>query len=339
MLCVDGARGEGGGQLLRTALALSLLSGEPLRLENIRAGRRRPGLMRQHLTCVQLAATVSNASLEGAALGSKALTFRPNAVRAGEYHAAIGSAGSTTLVLQTVLPALLNASGPSTLVLEGGTHNPHSPPFDFLELAFLPLLNRMGARVAVRLERAGYYPAGGGKVRITVHPCVRLLPLELLERGPVRSHGARAVVAALAPEIARRELAVLEHRLGWKKDVLHAFQAPEATGPGNVLMATVASDFVTEVFTGFGAKGRSAESIGEEVASEVEAYLGAGVPVGVHLADQLLIPLAMAGAGAFRTLDLSLHAQTQLELLGQLAGAHFHVKPSSVGVLVSLGGG
>jgi len=326
MRTVDGSQGEGGGQVLRTTLALSLLTGEPVTLVHIRAGRARPGLMRQHLAAVQLASRVGDAEVEGAAPGSQRLVFRPRGVTPGDYEMSVGTAGSATLVLQTVLPALLVARGPTTLVLEGGTHNPLAPPFDFLAESFLPLVNRMGPRVEARLERWGFYPAGGGRMVVRVRPAERVAPLELLDGGPVRRVGARAVVAGLSADIARRELAVLERRLGWTSDTLHVEQRPASEGPGNVLLATIQREQVTEVATGFGEKGRSAEAVAEEVASEVSAYLEAGVPVGAHLADQLLIPMAMAGAGAFRTLPLSLHARTQVQLLEQLTGARFTVR-------------
>src|SRR6202140_4872670 len=159
MILIDGSIGEGGGQILRTALGLSMVTGQPFRIENIRAGRDKPGLLRQHLTAVNAAAEICGANVEGAAISSRELSFSPGNVKSGEYTFSIGSAGSTTLVLQTVLPALLAADGPSSLTLEGGTHNPHAPPIDFLEKAFVPLVNRMGPTVHVALERAGFYPA------------------------------------------------------------------------------------------------------------------------------------------------------------------------------------
>src|SRR6185295_18962730 len=159
MLKLDGSVGEGGGQILRTALALSALTGQPFQIDRIRAQRRKPGLMRQHLTAVRAAAEVCQATVAGDSLGSMALSFVPGAVKAGSYSFAVGTAGSATLVLQTVLPPLLVAAGPSTLTIEGGTHNPLAPPFDFLERSFLPLVARMGPQFEARLERWGFYPA------------------------------------------------------------------------------------------------------------------------------------------------------------------------------------
>lgn len=186
MIIIDGSIGEGGGQILRTALALSMVTGQPFRIENIRAGREKPGLLRQHLTAVNAAATICTATVDGAAIGSRELTFTPEKAKPGEYTFSIGSAGSTTLVLQTVLPALLTADGPSSLTLEGGTHNPHAPPIDFLERTFLPLINRMGPTVTVTLERAGFYPAGGGRVVVKIQPAAKLSSVHL----PVRRNQA-----------------------------------------------------------------------------------------------------------------------------------------------------
>src|SRR5258705_2280598 len=195
MLTIDGSFGEGGGQILRTALALSLVTGKPFRIENIRAGRKNPGLLRQHLTAVNAATEISRSEVMGAAIGSRELTFAPGSVVAGTYAFAVGTAGSTTLVLQTVLPALLVASGTSKVILEGGTHNPFAPPFDFLEKTFLPLVNRMGPQVTAELERPGFYPAGGGRMNVTVEPADALRELALPARGEVRARRAKAVVA------------------------------------------------------------------------------------------------------------------------------------------------
>src|SRR5512133_1574470 len=181
MITIDGSMGEGGGQVLRTSLGLSLVTGQPFRIDNIRAGRPRPGLMRQHLAAVRAAAQISSAKVAGDEIGSRGLSFEPGPVRPGDYAFAIGTAGSATLVLQTVLPALMTASGPSRLKLQGGTHNPWAPPFDFLAKALLPLLGRMGPTIAAELIRPGFYPAGGGEFVVTIQPTPRLGPLELVE--------------------------------------------------------------------------------------------------------------------------------------------------------------
>ncbi len=333
MRVIDGAQGEGGGQVLRTSLALSLLRGEPVKIVDIRAGRARPGLLRQHLTAVNLAARISDAEVEGAEPGSRELIFKPRAVRAGEHAIAVGTAGSTTLVLQTVLPALLVAKEKSSLVIEGGTHNPLAPPFEFLARAFAPLIERMGPRLKLTLERPGFYPGGGGRLRAEIEPVEKLGALVLRERGPLKSRSAHALVAGLSKRIGERELAVLAHKLNWS-DGLEVRELPAELGPGNVLHAVIEHEQVTEAFTGFGEKGIRAEAIGAAVADEVRAYLVSKAPAGPHLADQLILPLAMAGAGSFVCTGLTLHARTQLALVRELTGMPLHEEKLEDGVAI-----
>jgi RNA 3'-terminal phosphate cyclase (ATP) len=317
MIHIDGSIGEGGGQILRSSLGLSMVTGQPFLIEKIRAGREKPGLLRQHLTAVNAAVAICGASVAGNAISSGELSFSPGEVVAGEYNFSIGSAGSTTLVLQTVLPALLLADGSSTITLEGGTHNPHAPPIDFLAKAFLPLINRMGPRVTVELERAGFYPAGGGCVVVKIEPAAKLLPLHLPGRGEIKRRLARAVVAALPGGIARRELQQVARRLNWAEDQLQIRQLPDAWGPGNLLTLEIESEHVTEVFTGFGMKGVSAEAVADQAIQQVRRYLTAGVSIGEYLADQLLLPMAIAGGGSFITLSPSEHTRTNIEVIAR----------------------
>jgi RNA 3'-terminal phosphate cyclase (ATP) len=314
MIVLDGSEGEGGGQILRSALALSLLTGTPFRIDKIRAGRPRPGLMRQHLTAVEAAAAVGGAEVSGAAVGASSLVFRPGRVRGGEHRFSVGTAGSTTLVLQTVLPALLTAAEPSLLVLEGGTHNPASPPFDFLVRSFLPLLARMGPRVEATLERPGFYPAGGGRLRVRVAPCPRLQPFELEDRGAIVKRAARAVVSNLPWSIGQREIQRLGERLGWEAGAF-CVEEVESAGPGNVVLVELACEHLTEVFVGFGEKGVRAEAVADRAADQLTAYLASDAPVGPHLADQLVLPMALAGGGRFRTAAPTPHTRTQLAVV------------------------
>jgi RNA 3'-terminal phosphate cyclase (ATP) len=325
MLTIDGSQGEGGGQVLRSSLALSLVTGRAFTIAKIRAGRKKPGLMRQHLTAVNAAAAVGQARVTGAALGSVELTFEPGAVQAGEYHFAVGTAGSATLVLQTVLPALLCAPGPSTLRLEGGTHNPWAPPFDFLAKTYLPLVNRMGPTVSAELGRPGFYPAGGGELLVRVTPADRLRPLELLERGDVRRVIATAKVAHLSRSIAERELKQIGVRLALSDRDLIVEEVTGSRGPGNLVTIEVQCAHVTEVFTGFGERDVAAEAVAGQAIQQAQRYLAKGQPVGEHLTDQLLIPLALAGGGAFRTLGLSPHAQTNIEVIKAFLDVEFEV--------------
>ena len=326
LLTIDGAGGEGGGQIVRTALSLALCTGQPIRVSQVRPHRAKPGLRQQHLTAVQAAVKVSGGYAKGAAVGSLELEFYPGPVRPGEYTVAIGTAGSTNLVFQTLLPALLTAATPSRLILEGGTHNPLAPTFEFIQQAFLPLINRMGPRVEARLERYGFYPAGGGRWNADIQPCQRLQPLRLGERGAVLERQAQALLARLPDHIAQRELQMVAALLAWKPAFLQAV-AVSSSGPGNCLNLIVRSEQVTEVFTGFGQRGVRAEQVAVEAAEQVRRYLAAGVPVGEHLADQLLLPLALAGGGEFLTLHPSRHTLTNQAVIQQCLPVTFEMAP------------
>ena len=339
MIVIDGSQGEGGGQVLRTSLALSLVTGKPFRIENIRAKREKPGLLRQHLTAVNAATKVSDAAVEGAQLGATTLTFVPRAVRGGDYRFAIGTAGSTTLVLQTILLPLALASDPSTLAIEGGTHNPHAPPFEFLESAFIPLLQRMGAGVELELVRPGFYPAGGGEIRVRITPLRRLGALHIEERGEIVSRRVRAVVANLAYTIAQREVHAAAEELGWGEECQQAHTLTGSAGPGNAVSITVASENVTDVFTSFGARGVSAEQVAHDAAKQTRRYLNSTAAVGEQLADQLMLPLALGDGGSFTTTPLSGHSTTNLDVIRRFVDVTITVTEISRGlVLVRFGG-
>jgi RNA 3'-terminal phosphate cyclase (ATP) len=317
MIHIDGSFGEGGGQILRTSLALSLITRQPFRIERIRAARKKPGLLRQHLTSVLAAARVGSAHVEGAAEGSRELTFVPQTLQGGRYAFDIGTAGSTTLVLQTVLVPLLVAPQRSTIELSGGTHNFGAPSFDFLTRSFLPLLARMGARVEARLERPGFYPAGGGRIVVEIEPAQRLGALELRERGAIVATRARAVVANLPLDIAQRELNVVGTKLRWRD--LRA-ESISGVGPGNVITLEIESEHVTEVVTGFGRRGVRAEAVASGAIEEMQRYVDVDVAAGEHLADQLLLPMAIGGGGAFTTVRPTLHTTTNAEVIRQFTG-------------------
>jgi len=334
MLTIDGSQGEGGGQILRTTLALALVTGTPVRLKRIRAGRQKPGLLRQHLTAVRAAAEVCGATVGDDRLGSCELEFKPGQVQPGDYAFHIGSAGSTTLVLQTVLPPLMLATERSTIVLTGGTHNPHAPPVDFLDLAFLPLINRMGPKVTVSLKRPGFYPAGGGRIEVSIEPVGKLLPIELVERGLIRRRLCRAFLAGLPAHIAERELATVGRLLDWPQECLRTCTwegdvGQRNKGQGNTVTVEVESDRVTEVFTGFGQRGVPAEAVAETAAIEARHYLEAGAPVGEHLADQLLLPLALARGGAFVTMRLTSHATTNIDVIRNFLDVKIAIREES----------
>jgi RNA 3'-terminal phosphate cyclase (ATP) len=322
---IDGSFGEGGGQILRSALAISLVTRRPFRITKIRAGRKKPGLLHQHLTSVKAATAISQAEVKGDSLGSQDLYFAPKTVTPGQYHLAVGTAGSCTLVLQTVLPALLTAGGRSELRLEGGTHNPFAPPFDFLAKTFLSIVYRMGPKVTATLKRSGFYPAGGGEIEVSIEPAATLSGIDLLERGQIKKRLARAMVARLPRSIGERELKVVQDRLAWDRSHLQVEEVKDSRGPGNALIIEIESENITEVFTSFGQRGVPAEEVADKNIREVQEYLASGVPVGRHLADQLLIPMALANGGKFRTLPLTEHTSTNVQVLKQFLDVDIQV--------------
>ncbi|MFW9080125.1 RNA 3'-terminal phosphate cyclase [Pseudomonas sp. P2757] len=309
---LDGA--IGGGQVLRSALSLSMVTGRAFRIKQIRAKRSRPGLLRQHLTAVMAAADVCGAKVEGAQLGSMQLNFEPGPIRGGEYQFAIGTAGSCTLVLQTLLPALLQAPHASRVRISGGTHNPLAPPADFLSNSWLPLLRRMGADVDLQLLRHGFVPAGGGEIEATVQPS-QLQPLNLCERGVLLSQRASALTAGLAPTVAARELDRVARRLSMPAQNLIHVCLDAGRGPGNVLLLEYAFEHVSEIFSAFGQVSLRAETVADAAINQAADWLRSGTAVAEHLADQLLLPMVLAGGGSFTTPRLTEHLQSNIAVI------------------------
>jgi len=319
-LVIDGRQGEGGGQVLRTALALSVHTGRPVQLQHVRGGRKKPGLKRQHLACVRAAMAISGAVVRGDELGSEELAFFPGELRGGDFELRVGSAGSAALVLQTVLAPLLFADRVSIVRVHGGTHNAWAPPYDFLAESFLPCVAKLGVEVTVELEEVGFFPAGGGVLVATVHPIQGAKRLELLERGRELDHYALIRRAHLDAGIADREWRAVAQTLHWtsakRRDMTH----PESRGPGNAVHLVSCFEHITEVVTAFGAKGRGAKFVGSAAAKEMRRYLASDAPVGIHLADQLLLPMAMLAGGAFRTLSPSKHLLTNRDVINAFLG-------------------
>lgn len=312
MIELDGSFGEGGGQIIRSALALSVVTGKPFTVKHIRAKRSKPGLQNQHLTAVRAAATICGAAVDDARLSCSQFTFSPGQTMAGQYHFNIGTAGSTMLVLQTVLPPLMISNSVSELTLQGGTHNTHAPPFEFLQQTFLPIIERMGPKVSIELDRYGFYPPGGGQVRVTVHPA-DLQKLHLGRRTKCNL-SARALLVKLPKHIGERELALIKKELPSvsRSAVEHS---ENALSPGNVVFINARWDELTETFTQIGERGLPAETVAERACTETKAYLKVQAGVGEHLTDQLLLPMAMAGGGSFFTVQPTLHTMTNIEVI------------------------
>jgi RNA 3'-terminal phosphate cyclase (ATP) len=316
---LDGSFGEGGGQILRTSLALSLLTGRAFHLRNVRARRPKPGLQAQHLTSVRAAAAVGAARVRGATLGSTDLTFEPGPVTAGKYHFNVGTAGATGLVLHTVyLPLALRGAAPSEVTLVGGTHVTTSPCFHFLELTWRLYLEAFGVRVSLRMVRPGFYPRGGGVVVASVQPCARLRGVRLPPRGRLTATGFSAV-AGLPAHVARRQARRAVYRLGQhglKADV----RAEEwEGGPGSVLAVELDTAPAPTLFFGLGARGKPAERVADEAADQVIAFLNADdALVDGHSGDQIVLPLALAeGPSEFSVAEVTLHLITNVGVIRQ----------------------
>lgn len=338
MINIDGAQGEGGGQIVRSSLALSIVTQRPVTIENIRAGRKKPGLLRQHLTCLEAATWISNACASGGELGSSKLVFEPNPVTPGTYDFQIGSAGSTSLVLQTILPALMLADSSSEVTVTGGTHNPAAPPFDFLTQAYAPQVAKMGPKIAGTLEAYGFFPAGGGKIRFEIEPSSSLRGLELLARGGDTNPSVTAIVSDLNRTIAERECDTIRRKTNWRSDCFHIVEVEQPRGPGNVVMIELAAPNVTEVFIAFGKQGVKAEQVARGALREARRHLASAAPVGQYLADQLLLPMGLAAsqgqASQFLTTSLSQHSKTHIDVLHAFLDIDINVQENEEGTFL-----
>jgi len=319
-IIIDGSEGEGGGQVLRSSLSLSAITGKPVRIEAVRGGRKKPGLLRQHLTALRAAAEICGADVEGDELKSSEIAFHPGEIKSGDYSYTIGSAGSALLVAQTVLPILSFADGPSTVIIEGGTHNEWAPTFDYFNRAFLPQFHKMGGHCETELLTHGFYPAGGGVIKLTVSPADTPTPLSLLKRGDRVSEKADVLLANLKRSIGERELKTLIRHMNFEPsrgEIRHV----DSPGPGNVVGVVLEHENVTEIFTGFGKHGVKAETVANGAVRLAQDYLSAvdatgnAPATGEYLADQLLLPMALLGGGSFTTTEISQHSRTNMDII------------------------
>lgn len=309
---IDGSQGEGGGQILRTALSLSMLTGIPFELVNIRAGRKKPGLMRQHLVCVQASQRISNAIVQGAELHSQKLYFQPQQVQAGKYDFQIGSAGSTILVLQTLLPVLMMQNEASQITIHGGTHNPMAPTADFIEHCFLPTIQQIGIQVDFECKQAGFFPIGAGQISVTIHPWVEKQKFSVLNKGKLLEINAFAAALNIQPNIADRELEVLNNKLSLTQRKRLNFQG---ISQGNTAFVVLNYEHHQQVFSALGEMKKSAEKVAHDLAEDVQSYLAIDAVVDEYLADQLLLPLALGQGGEFTAQVINEHTKTQADII------------------------
>ena len=325
-IVIDGSTGEGGGQILRTSLTLSCITGKSLHIENIRAARRNPGLAKQHLSCVRAACKICNGRAQGATKGSKVLDFQPEPVQSGDFHFDIGSAGSASLVIQTILPALFLADKPSAVTVTGGTHNPMAPPFDFLNETFLPAIETASFGGNCKLIKHGFFPAGGGKISFNIQPWREQSNriVDLCRQGKEPQIHARIYTAKLPERVAQRQRELLLQSKLNVKNTEH-IKVEDSDGPGNCVMIRLCGGERTTVFTAFGMRGKPSEEVISEVLGLTEDFLTSEAAVDRFLADQLLIYMAIAKAGSFTTNECSSHLQTNMEVIKKLLPVDFSV--------------
>lgn len=325
MIIIDGSMGEGGGQILRTSLALAALLGREIKIINIRAKRPRPGLQRQHLISVKAVAEITNAEVEGLRLGSTQLIFKPKTIKSGSFRFDIGTAGSVTLVMQAILPVVSFAPGPVTIEIRGGTDVPWSPPVDYMRFVFSKILERFGVKINILVKRRGHYPRGGGIVLLNVpNPPRRLSNVVMIERGEILGVEGLSHAVKLPKHVAERQArsaeAFLRERLGnipVKIDI--EWYSPERDphrGPGSgiVLWAYTTNSIIGG--DAIGAKGKRAEVVGQEAAQKLYEDLVSGKALDRHASD-MVIPFAALSCGEsiFSGAKLTMHAWTNLKLV------------------------
>lgn len=335
MYRIDGSYGEGGGQLLRTAVALAAVTGMPVEVFSIRGKRSNPGMSAQHLAAVRTVAALCDAETEGLELRSTRLVFRPGRLRGGRFRCDVGTAGSLTLVLQAALPAAISCEEPVYLVLTGGTDVKAAPPLDYFRYVFLPLLARLGLSIKVNLIRRGYYPRGGGEVEVSIKPA-RPTPLTLETPGAVEEVGGVVHVANLPGHIAQRMLGTATKAFeGFPRVHIEGetLGREDAVGQGGAAVLWARTVHTILGGSALAERGVPAERVAESAAKELHAEITSGATLDVHTADQMLIYLALAdGPSTFLCRTFSSHAQTAIWLLEQFLPVRFEI--SQAGTLV-----
>ena len=322
---IDGSYGEGGGQILRTALSLSCITGCGLRLFNIRKNRKKPGLMQQHLTCVNAVSEICNAEVHGNEAGSTELTFVPHKIKSGNYFFDIKTAGSSTLVIQTLLPPLLFTDNLSYIRIKGGTHVPFSPPYNYISEVFIPMLNRIGLRAEPSIGRYGFYPKGGGEISFKIFPAEKISGMSAVSRGEWLSITGYSAVSNLPLNIAERQkIAALQNLSPLSADI-NILEAP-SFGQGTFVFLKSEYENVLAGFSSLGERGKRAEDVGKDAATLLTDFHNTSSCLDPHLADQIVIYLSLAQKNsAFTTSRITQHLLTNLWVIEKFLKMRYEI--------------
>ena len=332
---IDGSYGEGGGQILRTSLALSALLKKPTTIHHIRARRKNPGLAPQHLTGLEALARITGAKVQGAQIGSQAVTFVPEKVKPGDYHFQVGdgrrsTAGSVTLLLQTLLPPLSLSQENSQLTAVGGTHVSWSPPFHYLTEVFFPILNVMGLTVEGILKRWGWYPKGGGVMEVKIQPNPAMKPVLLSDRGSLKRIRGLSATSDLPKHVAERQRDYALRRIEKEMKIdaeIDILYDPPSDGTGSFFFLVAESDRAVAGFSSLGARGKPAEQVAREAYDSLKEYIDSAACIDSHLADQLLVFMALArGRSSFTAYPITDHLLTNLWVIRQFLNVKISFK-------------
>jgi RNA 3'-phosphate cyclase len=335
---IDGSDGEGGGQVLRTSLTLSLLVQKPFKIRDIRGRRKNPGLRAQHLAAVRAAQVVGKAEVQGDELGSRTLRFEPSGLRAGEYQFDIGTAGACSLVLQTIFLPLAHTGSDSYVEITGGTHVPWSPSFEYIERVWLPALTSFGYSASANLTRAGFYPKGGGKIGISISGSRAVDGLVAQEQGTVRELAGVSLSSNLPEHVAARQRQRLIERLETRRLAVEIeIEKPESPGQGSAVFISSRNSPAFFGFSALGVKGKRSESVADEAADQVISFIASGAAMDRFLADQVLIPLAIAPSiSRFSVETVTEHLRTNAEIIEKFLDSKITIRKPAQGAAADI---
>lgn len=323
---IDGSLGEGGGQILRTALSLSCITGHSLKLFNIRKGRKRPGLMPQHVTCVSAAASICHAGVSGNEKGSSELTFVPDRIMPGDYTFDIQTAGSCSLVFQTLLPPLILSGKTSDITIKGGTHVPFSPTYDYISDVFLPMLSRIGIKTESSIERYGFYPKGGGEVSFRIHPAATIKGMQFTSRGALLSVHGHSGVSNLPLSIAERQKMSVMQEMPLSDVDFRVIEVP-SYGQGTFVFLKGEYENSFAGFSALGERGKPAETVGREAAEQFIAFHNSSACLDPYLADQMVLYLSLAKEdSSFTTSRITQHLITNLLVIEKFLNIRYEIQ-------------